>query len=442
MLNKVQQFIESHQLMAHDKRYLVAVSGGADSVCLLLMLKQMGYAIDAVHCNFHLRGEESNRDEAFVKDLCKKYNIELHIIHFDTETYAKIHHVSIEMAARQLRYRYFEELRQDIGADDICVAHHQDDSVETVLINLIRGTGIHGLGGIRPRNGHIVRPLLCLNRDNIEKWLHNKRQAFVTDSTNLKADVVRNKLRLNVLPILHQINPHANDGILITARRTNEAVAVYDAAIKQTLGRLIHADSIDINMLIQEPSPESVLYEWLSPMGFQPMIIEQISQSLPQLKPGSEWISDTHQLTISRGRLCAELIQAPRPTLRIPEEGNYAYEENTMFHIRVTPGKKLIRSNETTCLDAAKVHFPLTIRPVQKGDRFQPYGMKGTKLVSDYLTDRHLNIFEKRRTLVVCDANQQIIWLVGHRPDANFCLTDNTTETLSITIEIQKCEGK
>lgn len=438
MLNKVQQFINRHHLMAHDKHYLVAVSGGADSVCLLLMLKQLGYTVDAVHCNFHLRGEESNRDESFVKKLCENTNIPIHIIHFDTNIYAQTHHVSIEMAARQLRYRYFEELRKDIGAEDVCVAHHQDDSVETVLINLIRGTGIHGLGGIKPRNGHIVRPLLCLSRDEIEEWLQNRQQAFVTDSTNLKADVIRNKIRLNVLPLLRQISPHSDDSILTTARRINEAAAVYDAAIKQAIERLIHDDSIDIDALVQEPSPESILFEWLSPLGFLPLVIEQIYQMLPALKSGSEWNSNTHQMTVCRGRIIVEPIQTPRPTMRIPETGNYVYEEDTMLRIQHTPSKVLIRSNETACLDAAKVHFPLTIRPVQDGDRFQPYGMKETKLVSDFLTDRHLSIFQKRRTLVICDANRQIIWLIGHRPDARFCLTEKTTETLSITIEPHK----
>ena len=163
----VRQYIAKEQLLSADALHLVALSGGADSVALLLILKRLGYTVEAVHCNFHLRGEESNRDEIFVRELCEKVEVKLHLIHFDTVAYAELHQVSIEMAARQLRYRYFEQLRQDIGAEEVCVAHHRDDAVETLLMNLVRGTGIHGLTGIRPRNGHVVRPLLCLSREQI-----------------------------------------------------------------------------------------------------------------------------------------------------------------------------------------------------------------------------------------------------------------------------------
>lgn len=163
MLNKVKTFIEKHHLLNHDDRYIVALSGGADSVCLLLMLQELKYHIEAAHCNFHLRGNESDSDEKFVIELCKKQDIPLHLIHFDTKTYAELHQVSIEMAARELRYRYFEQLRTDIDAAGVCVAHHQDDSVETILMNLMRGTGIQGLCGIQPVRERIIRPLLCLS---------------------------------------------------------------------------------------------------------------------------------------------------------------------------------------------------------------------------------------------------------------------------------------
>ena len=169
MLNKVADFIGKHQLLSHDGLHLVALSGGADSVALLLILRRLGYRIEAAHCDFHLRGEESDRDEDFVKSLCKKLEIPLHVIHFDTEEYASIHQVSIEMAARDLRYGYFRQLCQDLGAASVCVAHHRDDAVETLLMNLLRGSGIHGLTGIRPKNGLIVRPLLCVSREEIEE---------------------------------------------------------------------------------------------------------------------------------------------------------------------------------------------------------------------------------------------------------------------------------
>lgn len=200
MEKRVAAYIQKEGLLSRDGLHIVALSGGADSVALLLILHRLGYRIEAAHCNFHLRGEESNRDEAFVKSLCHEYRIPLHLIHFDTDIYASLHQVSIEMAARELRYRYFEQLCQDIGAETVCVAHHRDDAVETLLMNLLRGSGIHGLTGIRPKNGHIVRPLLCLSRHEVETFLQKTGQQYVNDSTNFVDDVVRNKVRLNVLP--------------------------------------------------------------------------------------------------------------------------------------------------------------------------------------------------------------------------------------------------
>ena len=216
--DRIEKYIERFSLMEKDALYLVALSGGADSVSLLLVLKKLGYRVEACHCNFHLRGEESIRDEKFCEQLCISENIPFHHIHFDTKSYSELHHVSIEMAARNLRYSYFESLRKDLNADAICVAHHQEDSVETVLINLIRGTGVKGLRGILPKNGNIIRPLLCVNRSEIEGYLAALNQGFVIDRTNLIDDVVRNKIRLNIIPLLEQINPRVKDNILKTIK--------------------------------------------------------------------------------------------------------------------------------------------------------------------------------------------------------------------------------
>ena len=453
MTNRVKQFIEHEGLLATGNRYLVAVSGGADSVCLLLMLKELGYDVEAVHCNFHLRGEESRRDEDFVKQLCRQNGVPLHLTHFDTRTYAELHKVSIEMAARQLRYRYFEQLRCDIGAADICVAHHQDDSVETVLMNLLRGTGIHGLQGIQPRRGHVVRPLLCLSRQDIERWLRERGQAYVTDSTNLVPDVVRNQLRLNVIPELLKVSPAAAASILATARRLAEAARVYDHAIGESLKRLLHdapscsggrdscsSDSFMIvDELLREPSPESVLYEWLGPAGFSPATIEAISRALPSPLPsGREWRSATHWLVSHRGTLLLapapdEEHQSPHSySLRIPEPGTYICHEHTKLRIAIAEGPVVRREPACCCVDAGKVVFPLTLRPWQQGDRFCPLGMKGSKLVSDYLTDCHLSLVDKSRQMVLCNADNTILWLVGRRPDHRFRITSRTSSTLVI----------
>ena len=202
MIYKVEIFIEEHGLLEHGDKVLVAISGGADSVALLVALRKLGYTCEAIHCNFHLRGEESNRDEQFTKELCDRLGVTLHTVHFDTKAYAHERGISIEMAAREQRYAAFEEHRTATGAKAIAVAHHRDDSAETMLLNLIRGTGIKGLRGIRPRNGYIVRPLLCVGRNDILDYLKWREEEYVTDSSNLTCDYTRNRIRLEVIPLM------------------------------------------------------------------------------------------------------------------------------------------------------------------------------------------------------------------------------------------------
>lgn len=418
--------------MRIDQKQLVAVSGGADSVALLLILKRLGYDIDAVHCNFHLRGEESDRDEHFVKKLCKENNINVHLIHFDTNTYASLHQVSIEMAARELRYRYFEQLRQDIGAECICVAHHQNDTVETFLINLVRGTGIHGLTGIKPRNGFVVRPMLEVNKHEIEEFLCKIGQNWMVDSTNLKDDVVRNKLRLKVLPQLESINPQVSSHILLTIKRLSEVEQVLNQSMKSIQKRILDAEGhIMIDSLLAEPSPGLLLYELLSPMGFSSATIEQLTARLDTCS-GRVYSSSTHDLAIDRQRIIIAKKQALPATLRIPEAGLYCYD-NRHLRVEVTEGCQISKHPAEATLDAQQVTFPLTIRPIRNGDRFIPFGMKGSRLVSDFLTDKKVNILEKRRQLVVTDKSEAIVWLVNYRTDNRFRIQpDITRQTLHI----------
>ena len=432
MEDSVRRFIDKERLLSADAMHLVALSGGADSVALLLVLKRLGYSVEAVHCNFHLRGAESDRDEQFVRSLCEKEQIKLHLSHFDTKTYASLHQVSIEMAARALRYRYFEQLRQDVGAGEVCVAHHQDDAVETLLMNLVRGTGIHGLTGIRPRNGHVVRPLLGVSRSDIIGYLDALGQSYVVDSTNLVADVVRNKIRLEVLPLLKTINPAASESIARTARRMAEAEKVYDDALRHPLSTFSPSSSsalrVPLSALLSQPSPACLLFELLTPRGFRPSQIEQVQDAL-QGPSGRVFQSPTHQLVIDRDQLIVEECQEPFAPFRIPESGLYGLPDGRQF--RVEQSDEVVVSREAGCatLDAGKVSFPLTLRPVQTGDRFQPFGMKGSRLVSDYLTDRKRTLFEKRRQLVVCDAQGRIVWLVNERVDQR-CAIDETTKTI------------
>ena len=439
MLSEVSDFIAKQRLLTHEGLHLVALSGGADSVALLLILQQLGYRIEAVHCNFKLRGEESDRDEAFVQALCDERGILLHRIHFDTCAYAEVHKVSIEMAARELRYRYFETLREDLGAEGICVAHHRDDAVETLLMNLMRGAGIRGLTGIRPRNGHIVRPLLCVSRQEIEEFLRAEDQSYVIDSTNLETDVLRNRVRLQLLPLMEQLQPGAADNLFRSAFYLSEAEKVYDAEIFRETAT--NHDSLITNhpslftlhssLVSSSPSPLCFLHEQLSPLGFNRTQIEQILVCMDG-ESGREFSSPTHTLVVDRDRLVVESLREPMKPMIIPEAGRYRLDENVCFDVSQTDDLSISKSPDVCTLDAAIIHFPLTIRTIEQGDRFQPYGMHGQKLVSDYLTDLKQNILEKRRQLVVTDATGAILWLVGLRIDHRYRITSETSTVLRI----------
>lgn len=421
MEKKIVGFIEQHQLLSHGEKILVALSGGADSVALLLLLRQLDYDVEAVHCNFRLRGEESDRDEQFCISLCRREAIPLHLVHFDTRQYATLHKVSIELAARQLRYGYFEQLRSDVGAAAICVAHHRDDQVETVLMNMIRGTGLHGLTGMRPKNGRIVRPLLCVSRKEIVAWLEARGQQFVTDSSNLKDDVTRNKIRLHVIPLLEDINPLASNNISVMASRLVEVEKTVESMMKRQ-------SVLSISELKKQPSPQLSLYYQLKDYGFTATQIEQIAGNL-DAESGRAFYSPTHQLVFHRGNLIVEPKGQPMKPLIIPEAGTYVLSENRRFRVsRIdkTADFCLPRSCDVAFLDASKLTFPLTVRTPETGDRFSPFGLHGSKLLSDFMTDCKMSLFEKRRQLVVADAAGQILWVVGRRISEKAKITDDT----------------
>ena len=492
-VDRVRRFASVHELFVYGGKYIVALSGGADSVSLLFVLKhlehELGIDVEAAHCNFHLRGAESVRDEEFCKQLCGRLDVPLHLIHFDTQAYADLHRVSIEMAARDLRYGYFENLRRDIEAQDICVAHHRDDSVETILLNLVRGTGLRGLRGIQPRNGNIIRPLLSLSREDIVQYLDALGESYVTDSTNLHNDVKRNKIRLDVMPLLRELNPSVSQSIFESSLRVTEALKIFDEAIQRSIAdvttpprgctcpkctnqpvrkctnqpvrkctnqpllvqqRLLHPLrctlqanhplTISIDRLKQQPSPEYTLHEILSSRGFTSAQIEQIYGSLDTCSAGKIIASDSHELAFDRGSLLVQprtnVADAARSML-IPETGTYVFSDSLKIKLAAEDcGDDYVpsRAADCVCLDASDIKFPLTLRHIEQGDRFVPFGMNGMKLVSDYLTDRKKNVFEKRAQLVVTDAQQRIVWLVGERTDNRFRISKETSKALRLTL--------
>ena len=438
MWSKVKRYIEKYKLLNTNELYLVALSGGADSVALLLLLKNAGFNVHAAHCNFHLRGDESDRDEAFCVELCQRLGVELHRAHFDTREYAELHKVSIEMAARELRYKWFEQLRRDIGAAGICVAHHRDDSVETVLLNLVRGTGLRGLTGIQPRNGHILRPLLCVSRAEIEAFLAEKGQKYVTDSTNLEADVQRNIIRLEVLPLLRKLNPAVAENIQRTAENLAEAQLVLNVAIAS----INSSNVLNLCDLKKYGSSEYLAFEWLKKYGFNGDQVRQILDA----ETGRIVTSSTgYDVLKDRGRLIVEPVLEPFNPVRIPEEGTYVLggssiefggktTENNTIRVR----KKSVNVSKdpyVATLDASKVRFPLTVRRVEEGDWMQPYGMKGRKLLSDLMTDLKMTVFEKRRQLVILDSQDVMVWAVGLRVADFVAVSGVTKEVLELAFK-------
>ncbi len=423
---KVAQFITSQGLAHKGSKLLVGVSGGADSVALLRVLLRLGYAVEAVHCNFHLRGDESRRDEQFVRDLCRSLQVPLHVEHYATRDVARDRRLSIETAARELRYADFERWRKETGCAAIAVAHHQDDNIETVLLNLVRGAGLNGLCGIRPRNGLIIRPLLCLSRQAIVDYLHVLGQDFVTDSSNLKDDVCRNRVRIDVMPQLSRINSGARENILRAIDNLNEVRKMYDYCVGEFVNASLDGPAeINIGMVMRAPSPLCVLHEILAPFGFNRSQLTDILRSIRHV--GSFFESDTHRLLIDREQLVVEVkVQesaddAPPLTLQELHPQELSWDNQCRFDA----------SPRFAYIDADKLNAPLSIRKAKAGDAFIPLGMKGRKLLSDFMTELKMNRAEKsRQELLLC--GDEIVWVVGRRISDAFKVDSHTKRVLRL----------
>lgn len=417
--------------MQEGEKTLIALSGGADSVALLVALQKLGYECEAMHCNFHLRGEESMRDEEFVRTLCEKRGVKLIVADFDTEKYAAEKGISIEMAARELRYEAFEKHRKEIGAKSIAVAHHRDDSAETMLLNLIRGTGIKGLHGIQPRNGHIVRPLLCVGRNDIMEYLEKRGEGYVTDSTNLETDFTRNKIRLQIMPLLQEINPSIATTLAQTAERISEVEKIYTKATEEGVERVKKGNIIDIGLLKQELSPQALLHEIVQPLGFNSAQTNDILQAT-DAESGRTFESNEWRIMKDRTTLIIAPKASSQTLVTIPGDGCLKTPHGTLICATKEYHGIIERKKEIATIDLDKVQLPLTLRNKREGDRFTPFGMRGSKLVSDYLTDRKTSLLEKEQQLVVTDATERILWVVGERLAAQCAVDEKTKKILRL----------
>lgn len=429
MLNKIKTYIAQNCLLAPNATVIVGLSGGMDSMAMLDVLTLLGYRCVAAHCNFHLRGNESDYDARFAKKWCKENDIEFTSVDFDTHQYAADKKISIEMAARELRYTWFEIVRQQFDAEAIAVAHHQDDSVETVLLNLVRGTGIGGLSGIAPKNGNVVRPMLCVTRKEIEDYITGRDIPFVSDSTNREDRYTRNFIRLNVLPMLQRLNPSVSDAIHRTSRHLAETEKIQDAYLKNAIKSVFADNAIHIAELKKTASPSSVLFAVLSPLGFHPSVIEDVARAL-DAEPGKIFFAEKYRLIKDRNRFLLDknpsgIISSGQGIYFIPKS---AVEISHPIHLKTSippPNLCIEKNSHILYADADKLQFPLSLRRWQQGDWFVPFGMKGRKKLSNYFTDRKFSLKDKENAWIMLSGDD-IVWIVGERADNRFRISDST----------------
>ena len=439
MLAKVQNYIRQHKLLTTNARVIVGVSGGADSVVLLHILLSLGYDCVIAHCNFHLRMEESNRDEEFVRKLSKSLHLPFYNIDFETTKYAKEHHKSIEMAARDLRYEWFYQLVEKLDAQAIAVAHHADDSIETMLMNLVRGTGLRGLTGIAARNEKVIRPLLCCTREEIETYIIGHDLENITDSTNATLDYQRNKFRNIVLPLLEEINPSVRQTLYNSLERFEGTLAIYDQAIGNIRDKVLISENDLVKLKIAELQKQvdvpTVLYELLQPYGFGKAVLEQITKHL-EGESGKLFYSDTHRLLKDRDYLIINKIESAS------NEEYFITENKTEITIpfllkisKIKLNSDFRVSKEKNCIhvDASRLSFPLQLRRWNEGDSFFPFGMNKRKKISDFFIDNKLTIIEKEQSWLLLSGDE-IVWVVGQRMDNRYRVTDETTDVFQFTI--------
>ncbi|MDR1783946.1 MAG: tRNA lysidine(34) synthetase TilS [Dysgonamonadaceae bacterium] len=438
MFQSVKYYIEKNRLIRNDAKIIVGLSGGADSVVLLHILNRLGYKCLAAHCNFHLRGAEAEHDEQFSAEFAAALTIPFIKTDFDTFAEAKKRGISIEMAARELRYDWFEEIRKRENADTIAVAHHSDDSVETILLNLIRGTGIHGLTGIRPRNEKIIRPLLCASKAEILQYAKRENLSFITDSTNLDVEFTRNKIRNKIIPLLETINPSVKEALLKTSNNLSEAEKIVDLELGKAKRQVFDKDKSLINIALMKlfPSSELLLFEILKNYGFNGEIVRDINDSLDSCS-GKIFLSSTHRLVRDRDALILEELNnlSTKNEYFISAEDKFLSEPLALSINKIENNELLVmdKSKEAAYFDLEKLHFPLVLRKWHFGDRFVPFGMTGSQKLSDYFNNNKINIPEKEKIWILISGNE-IIWLVGYRTDNRFRVTKSTKNILFLKI--------
>ena len=441
MLNEFLQHITKEFPFLKDKKLLIAISGGIDSVVLTHLFYELEYSISLAHCNFRLRGKESDGDEAFVEDLAKKLDIPVFIKKFDTLQFASEEKLSVQLAARKLRYDWFNELLHQKQYDYLLTAHHADDAVETYLINLSRGTGLDGLTGIPKQNGKIIRPLLPFSREQIEKYAKEQNIDWREDSTNEETKYLRNKIRHKIIPILKELNPNFLNGFSKTQDNLQGIRVIADDRIEEVSKDVISESAdksviqFNIEKLKELSNPKAYLFEMLKKYGFTEW---NDVENLLNTQSGKYVYSNSHKLLKDRGfLLLSKIIDSISEAVFFIEKDNL-FLKTEKIALKITEIDKPISSlkalpSTSILIDKDLLKFPLIVRKWKEGDYFYPFGMKGKKKISKYFKDQKISNFEKENSWLLCSEND-IVWVVGQRSDDRFKITDKTKHIVQIEI--------
>ena len=434
MINQFQSHLSKTFPDLKNQKILLAFSGGLDSTVLLTLLHQLGYNVAAAHCNFSLRNTESDEDETFVKTYCKKLGIPFYIETFDTKTFAKDQKQSTQMAARTLRYTWFEELMEKESFDVLATAHHADDDLETFLINLSRGTGLRGLIGIPETNNHIIRPLLPFSRAEILSWAKIEQLHWREDISNSSRAYTRNQLRLDVIPNLKKSKKRFLESFKTTKEHLIKSQALVEDYLSLVYNLIItqreNGYQISIDKLKELPNTEALLYELLSPFGFTD---HKAVLDILNAQAGKYVISPSHRLLKDRNSLILteNVIKEPNKCHWIKK---YQKNINNPLNISLTPTNKMGLTNLSTIyVDSEYLTFPLCVRKWQQGDVFQPFGMKGNKKLSKFFKDEKLSLAAKE-ALWILTSDDKIVWVIGYRADDRFKVSEKTKSILKIKI--------